>query len=551
MALQDKIVLKVSKFDKIDYTEINISATKNKLLFTIGEYEDASITNLSSDYDIYIENIDEGGSIKISNGESQCINSCDHPYPPMIYQIKIVNKNTKSVRVCSYRISHSYTTTESQYQNMILAIKEYDEYLLYDPEVKYLNSKRIYNASYRNFYSLIESIIKNESIIIKNLISIYNNPILIDKKVVVKSNTLGKQSMRSIRKNMSSYKEGIIYSSKLIQVADCQLNKYLLYMLTFSKRVIVELVNKCNKEIIKVKNRLNLIINKTSSYDRGAHATYQIENHNKKLECLNYFLNSSRKIMDRINDVINCSYFVNVEQSPIRDNSIVYYPSYLSIERNLFLTLFNNFSFSFSSDYDSILASPLKQTSKLFEAYCLLVLDTAINDLGFESIDDEIDYDHIVRKFVKDDYEIELMYEIDAKDVSVVEKGEVYYLFNNAKHITPDFYLIFTHKGIPIKFIVFDAKCRKAKYVNKDIVEGKYENTIREYLSLRYSGDDDPFNNPKIVDSLWLLLPSDENNEEYQPIHKLNYQLTRLNIDGNENEFIDKLEEYLMKEGFL
>ena len=249
--------------------------------------------------------------------------------------------------------------------------------------------------------------------------------------------------------------------------------------------------------------------------------------------------------------MLNCNYFINIEQSPIRDNTIIYYSDYLSIERNLFLTLFNNFSFSFSSDYNSILASPLKQTSKLFEAYCLLALDTAINDLGFESINDEIDYDHIVKKFVKDDYEIELMYEIDAKDVSVVEKGEAYYLFNNAKHITPDFYLILKHKGIPIKFIIFDAKCRKAKYVNKDIVEGKYENTIREYLSLRYSGDDDPFYNPKIVDSLWLLLPSDENNEEYQPIHKLNYQLARLNIDGNENEFIDKLEEYLMEEDFL
>lgn len=548
MDSQDKIFLKTTKFDKTDKIEIDISSIKNKLLFTIGEYDDASVTNLSNNYDIYIENIDEGGSIKISKSESKCINSSDHPYPPMTYQIKIVNKNTKSVRVCSYHISHSYTTTESQYQNMLLAIKDYDEYLLYDPEVKYLNSKKIYNASYRNFYSLIESIAKNESIIIKNLISIYNNPILIDKKIVAKSNTLGKQSMRSIRKNMSSYKEDIIYSSKLVQVADFQLNKYLLYMLIFSKRMIVELINKCNKEIIKVKNRLNLIINKTSAYARGAHATYQIENHNKKLERLNCFLNSSRKVMDRINDVINCSYFVNVEQSPIRDSTIVYYPSYLSIERNLFLTLFNNFSFSFSSDYDSILASPLKQTSKLFEVYCLLVLDTAINDLGFESIDDEIDYDHIVRKFVKDDYEIELMYEIDAKDVSVVEKGEVYYLFNNAKHITPDFYLILKHKGIPIKFIIFDAKCRKAKYVNKDIVEGKYENTIREYLSLRYSGDDNPFDNPKIVDSLWLLLPSDENNEEYQPIHKLNYQLTRLNIDGNENEFIDKLEEYLMED---
>lgn len=551
MDSQDKIILKITKFDKIDKIEINISSIKNKLLFTIGEYDDASITNLSDNYDIYIENIDEGGSIKISKNESQNINYSDHPYPPMDYQIKIINKNTNIVRLCTYRISHSYTTNESQYQNMLLAIKDYDEYLLYDPEVKYLNAKKIYNSSYRNFYSLIESIIKNESIIIKNLISIYNNPILVDKKIVIKSNTLGKQSMRSIRKNMSSYKEDIIYSSKLVQVADSQLNKYLLFMLVFSKRTITELVNKCNKEITKVKNRFDLIISKTSSYKRGEHATYQIESHNKKIERLNRFIISSRKILARINDLINCNYFINIEQSPIRDNTIIYYLNYLSIEHDLFLILFNNFSFSFSSDYNSILASPLKQTSKLFEAYCLLALDTAINDLGFESINDEIDYDHIVKKFVKDDYEIELMYEIDAKDVSVVEKGEVYYLFNNAKHITPDFYLILKHKGIPIKFIIFDAKCRKAKYVNKDIVEGKYENTIREYLSLRYSGDDNPFNNPKIVDSLWLLLPNDENNEEYQPIHKLNYQLTRLNIDGNENEFIDKLEECLMKEGFL
>ena len=457
MDLQDKMLLTVSKFGKVEKKEINLSLVNNKTLFSIGEYDDASITNLSKNFDIYIEDIDDGENIKISSNETKKINFADHPYPAMIYQIKILNKNTNDIKIYSYEIVHSYTTNESQYQKMIMAIKEYDEYLLYDTDVKYLRGKKVYSAAYHNLYSIIENIIKNSSHIINNLITIYNNPVLIDKKIVVKSNILKKQSAQSIRKNFSSYKEDVMYSSKLVQVSDSQLNRYLLYLIEFSKKMLIDLMNKCHKEAEKITKRLKLINEKFSS-NKSERIQYQIDSLNKKLDKLNNFLSISSNFVAEINHLKESNDFKNIMQSQIRDKSIIYYPNYLSIERNLFLPLFNNYSFSLSNSYSSILASPLKQTSKLFEAYCLLTLEAVINDLGFEIITDEIDYEHIIKRFAKDSYEIELMYEIDAKDVSVVEKCEVYYLFNNAKHITPDFYLILKDNGIPIKFMVFDAK---------------------------------------------------------------------------------------------
>ena len=94
-------------------------------------------------------------------------------------------------------------------------------------------------------------------------------------------------------------------------------------------------------------------------------------------------------------------------------------------------------------------------------------------------------------------------------------------------------------------FLVFDAKCRKAEYVHRDIEEGKYEKTIREYLSLRYSVDDNPFFLPKIVDSLWRVLPQDELDSQFEKINQLEYRFIKLAMNGDEESFIDKFEDFI------
>ena len=105
--------------------------------------------------------------------------------------------------------------------------------------------------------------------------------------------------------------------------------------------------------------------------------------------------------------------------------------------------------------------------------------------------------------------------------------------------------MILKNKGYPTCFIIFDAKCRKAEYVQRDIVNGKYENTVRDYLSLRYSTDDNPFFLPKIVDTLWLLFPEDSSGTEYSPANKLEYRIMKLAMDGGENDFVSELQNYI------
>ena len=60
-----------------------------------------------------------------------------------------------------------------------------------------------------------------------------------------------------------------------------------------------------------------------------------------------------------------------------------------------------------------------------------------------------------------------------------------------------------------------------------------------------YSADDNPFFLPKVVDSLWILLPKDDADLNYDPIKRLEYKINKLELDGNEEEFILELENYL------
>ncbi len=548
MDSQDNIVLTTTRFDSKKDFFIHIPDKPNKnILFAVKEYDTAELTNRSDTYDIFIENLEEGGEIKLSCGESLIVNDNDHPNPPMEYRIRILNKQTGKSNLFLYKIEHTTSTNESQYKEMVNAIAEYDENLLYEQDAKYLSGRRIVNSARRSLYTLFSLISSNKNHIMNSLRNILENPYLKEKRVVAKTNILKKQSTRSIIKNARSPRKEDVFSSQVIQYADFELNRYLVFMLRFSLLQVDELIKTAINEIDKTNGKLNNILASASqdTSKRKKHTTYQIDTFNRKASMLKAFLDDSRAIYDFINKILASDTFRGVDILSKRDPSIVYHAHYLNIERKLFLPLYQGFAYNFANNYNSILASPIKQTSKLFEAYCLLTINEAVTELGFMVIPDEYNYDHIIKRFIRDDYEIEIMYEIVAKDVSIANKNEVYTISSGARHISPDFYLIVKHDDIPICFLVFDAKCRKPEYVHKSIVEGEYQRTIREYLSLRYSTDDNPFFLPKIVDSLWLLMPNDSSGIEYKPINKLEYRLFRLAIDGNEDNFISELEKYL------
>lgn len=548
MVSQNNIHLVIDKFVAKKDLFIPIPESREKsVLFSINEYDTARIINESMKYDLYIENLEDGDEIKLSRNESVSINDKDHPNPPLEYRLKVVDKATGKANLFLYKIVHTQTTNDFQYRQMISAIGNYDENFLYDgSSIKHFAGKRIYSTGLKNSMNLLSSLVASKDSILYSLNKILDNPILKDERIIIKTSQEKRQSARSIIKNDRSFGLGKTYSTKIVQHSNTPINQYFVFMLRFSLAQLAKLKEKMIVDLSKAKEKLNKILSNSSPdpSKRKQHTTYQIGVLNKKIEFTNDFLTTEDVIEAYANKIFSSDSFKNVAPSSKRDASIIYQPYYSLVERKLFLPLYQGYSIDFSSSYSSILASPIKQTSKLFEAYCLLSIDYAIQNLGFLAIDDEMDYEHVIKHFVKDDYEFELYYSFDALDVSLAKEWEFYFINKDTRHISPDFFLILKKKGTPISFTVIDAKCRKPLVVQKEIEEGKYENTVREYLSFRYSTNVNPFLNPKIVDSLFFLFPEDGNDQYFTKFNQLEYKFVKLALDGTEEKFIDDFEDY-------
>ena len=550
MVSQNNIHLIVDKFIAKKDLFIPIPENQEKsILFSINEYDTAWIVNESAKYDLYIENLEDGDEIQLTENRSISINDKDHPNPPLEYRLRVVDKTTGKSNLFLYKIAHTQTTNDFQYRQMISAIGNYDENFLYDgSSIKHFAGKRIYSTGLKDSMSLLSSLVTSKNSILYSLNKILNNPNLKDERIVAKTNQEKRQSARSIIKNDRSFGLRKTYSAKIVQYSNTPINQYLVFMLRFSLIRLTKFKEETTIGLSNAKVRLNKILANSNSNPnkRKRHTTYQIDTLNKKIEFANNFLATVNAIEAFSNKILCSESFKNISPSSRRDSSITYQPYYSFIERKLFLPLFQGYSIDFSSSYSSILASPIKQTSKLFEAYCLLTIDYAIQNLGFLTIDDEMDYEHVIKHFVKDDYEFELYYSFDALDVSLAKEGEFYFIHKDTRHISPDFFLILKKKGTPISFTVIDAKCRKPLIVQKEIEDGKYENTIRDYLSLRYSTNANPFLNPKIADSLFFLFPEDGNDQYFTKFNQLEYKFIKLALDGTEEKFIEEFEDYFL-----
>ena len=550
MVSQNNIHLIVDKFVIKKDLFIPIPESQEKsILFTINEYETTRIINESVKYDLYIENLEDGGEIKLSKNDGVLINDKDHPNPPLEYRLRVVDKTTGKSNLFLYKITHTQTTNDFQYKQMVSAVGKYDENLLYDDSnIKHFAGKRIYHTGLKDGMSLLSSLVTSKDSILYSLNKILDDPILKDERVIIKTNQEKRQSARSIIKNSRSFSSGMAYSTKIVQHSNTLINQYLVFMLRFSLIRLAKFKKEMAIGLSNAKERLNKIVfNANPDPDkRKQHTKYQISVLNKKIEFMNDFLATANAIEALANKVISSSTFKNIVPSSKREPSIIYQPYYSLIERKLFLPLYQGYSIDFSSSYSSILASPIKQTSKLFEAYCLLSIDYAIQNLGFLAVDNEMDYQHVVKHFVKDDYEFELYYSFDALDVSLAKEGEFYFINKDTRHISPDFFLVLKKEGTPVSLTVIDAKCRKPAIVQKEIEDGGYENTMREYLSLRYSTNPNPFKNPKIADSLFLLFPEDENDQYSTKFNQLEYKFIKLALDGAEEKFIDEFEDYFL-----
>ena len=410
MALQDNTLTLKEYISQSSFKTTKIPLWVNQsILFSIQEYHTATITNNSLRYNIYIENIETGKMEQLPFGQERVINDHDQPSPVLYYLFKVEDKVSNDTKRYFYRIIPHHPTSNFHYKTMISAISEYDENLLYEDESRFLRGHRVYRASRKNLLNLINIITNNHIMIINSLNSIYNNPSLRDKRIISKSKYPKKQSSRSIMMNLTSKNSDSIYSTQVIQYSDFSLNRYLVYLLMFCKKQLEKLVDNCSIEVLRNEKFLCNTIKKEGDNPsrRQTYINRQIEKSEERIKKFNSFINKSSDLVLNINRVLSSNYFCNIEPSPVRDSTIIFNSHYSSVETQLYLPLFQGCAYAFDSNYYSILASPIKQTSKLFEAYCLLTLDAAIRELGFEPLNDDFDYNRITRHFINGDEEIE------------------------------------------------------------------------------------------------------------------------------------------------
>lgn len=544
----DNLVLTITRGDREINTVIPISSSMpNGVLFSINEYDEASLYNGSFRFDCFIEDLNDGGEKMISCEQTVPINDANNPNPAMEYRLRLVDRSSGESKSYLYRINHTNATDEDQYKTMIEAIASYDENLLYEQEAKYLNAKRIPNASARSTFALLKRLALDKRFILASLSSILDEPLSILTRELIKTKAVGRQSPRAVIRNDRFFYGEDRYSTKVVVKLDTPLNEYLVYMLGFVKSALPPLKAEGERMLRHAQSRLDHINRHASKCfsKRTRNTLSQIDKLSERKETLRASLEAIDSILSSVNRLLSSPAFSSVCSSPHRDESIIMHSQYRNIERRLFLPLRQGRLLSLLSPYSSILASPFKQTSFLFESYCLLTIDSAITELGFEPVDDEIDYDHFVKRFIQGEYEFELFYSIDAKDVSEVKQGEFYTLHKTARHMTPDFFLILKKQNAPVCLLVLEAKCRKVARVVFDIEEGRYEDSIRDYLSMRYAPNDNPFSMPKIVDSLWFLFPDDGVDTFYTSKNNLEYHFVELALDGNEQGFVDKFAEFM------
>lgn len=549
MASPDNLILSTAKGDFKKNTEIAIPPLNgNGLLFRINEFEDACLSNQSQNFDCFIEDLEQGGEKKISFGENAVLNDAYSPNPVMEYRLRIVEKKTGKSTSYFYKINQTSATNDCQYKAMVRSIASYDENLLYDKEGKFLPSERINDASTRSLFVLCRRLLLSKRFILSSLDAISLYPIMRESRGVVKTRTPGRQNFRSVIKNACSPTSGEVYSSKLVFNADIPLNRYLVYMARYAQGALADLEERALKELKSVEHRFEFIDDHSSKdpQKRSKNTLHQIDALSNKRAVFEGFLAASQAIRTRTARLLSSEPFISIVPSPLRERAITLYPNYFNFESRLFLPLSLGRSFSFGRVNAKHLSAPFKPTSFLFEAYCLLSVDSAITSMGFENVDEAIDYEHIVKRFIRDEYEFDLFYSLDAKDVSSVKEGEFYYLQKQTRHITPDFFLLLKKKDIPLCLLVMEAKCRKTRRVATQIAEGEFEASIRDYLSIRYSWNENPFFLPKTVDSLWLLFPEDTDETDYAKKNQLEYRFVKLAIDGDEAAFIESFAEFMM-----
>ncbi len=547
MALRNSltIITTTLKGEKAFSLPLSLQTPKD-ILFSINEYDDAVAINESEDYEIYIENIEKGGLIKLPRGERVSINKRKDPCPALDYKISIVSKASGRQKTFLYKISRTNVASESQYKTMISTIERYEPALLYEEKPKYLSGKKTFDDSPQCLVYLSKAISSSKGLILKALNSILEHPFSTEEKILTRKAMSGRESSRSIKKNVQSPSQERNYCSRIVRNFATKLNRYLIYMLSFSQIQLRNLIVEIRKDIEEGEKLLDQFEKDklSGSFKRKRTALFQTDLLNGSLNEKKSILASFQSLLLIMEKVLKSDEFENVPPCYERDESILFHSSYLTIERKLFLPLLHNFSYSFGPSYSEILAAPLKQTSKLFEAYCLFSIDSAIRNMGFSKTESSGNYGPILKRFEKEDYEFEIDYSVNAKDVSIAKKGEFYYIEKDTSHISPDFFVILKKNGTPLCLILLDAKCRRAEYVQNDIVNGKYEDTIRQYISLRYASCDDPFKVPKIVDFLFLLFPKGSVAYEAKSFHRLPYRFKYLDLDGKERGFSDELSAF-------
>lgn len=524
---------------------------RSRVLFAFQENDEVSIRKLDSAWEIEIETCDIGGEgrLRFLDDDELIINSNSNQSLPLFYKILFHKKDSNLNYAAFYRVA-PLANASSDYDVMLDKISAWFEPAPYEESTSKIGT-RIDNRFGQSFFhrSAFDNIYEKRNVIQAAISSVKDNPQTSLHRQIEKTFRPRKPnfhaSVRNERKGELGEKQ---YACKTLIRVNTRENRYIKHMLSVSTSRLEELIawttrwrKRLETHIVREEEKIRRISKekgKTTNLERSR------DRHKKEFENSGNVLSSLHQIHALSLDALACYPLLECDASLERP-MVQLSQSALDIERFLFNPLHRNY-YAAPFVFNMMHGAPIKPTSQLFELYSLSIILDALFDMGF-SLQDDDEYqqrsmNHEELLLSMGEYQVALAYEKTAADL-FDESTEASIISINSKHVSPDFYLTLLEDGKPKCMLIIDSKCRRFNEVVRGAKKSgeRLNDTIRDYLSLRYlAGDDQTSIASKEV---WLLAPEKTADSFSSPLGI--FSIKPLRIDGVEDAFKFDLELFL------
>lgn len=531
MDTQDSLIFSVSFKNNINKKCINLNDIPcNNVLIEFNENAEINVEVNSLNYRVFIECSDEKSNCDkkymhlLENNVNFELSSHEDSLYSSIYSIIIENIKTNVKTYRNYRVLPLIALDDKDMFTALRAvISSFSKTLLYDFNREKNMSIIERERSIKVLPTICNYLIDNSSLILDSLHNVTNNQIALIEKNVVQSNNLGKQSEKSIIKNI--LKDNRNFSIKTNENYNCVENSTLVFYLKESSNKLIETDE-------QIQHILSLYKNRVSSYKNSINNANskvlkdRLSKEKEKIETISKLFGDTRKLIStilyKINNLLYYSNLSNIKTKKVTlTEKFQKNRYYKTIYERLYLTLTNgaNIGISYSSAMNEVGYS-YKNTASLYEIYCFIVLISILENnkfvvnpelQTFNILDLDFVDSNVVMNYTNGKIFCKLIYD---KKIETIRNKPFQELTNvNSNHDKPDFQLLFFDSDNNlIHSTILDSKCRRYKYImiespdgkeNKDIID-----IVTDYVQFRYIKSGSIVeSNKSAVNDLFLLCP--------------------------------------------